>query len=240
MSSASATAWSRSSTARWRSPTASSCPPDGTTLYVGAFGNHAIVKYTVAPDGTPGSRTTFAGVRTPDGATVNCAGNVYWASYEDGLVHVFSPAGVELGTIPAGRNTTNAAFGGPDGRTLYITSGIAGGGFGLYQVPQPAGQPLLTGSPGFTRFGQDPGALDDATAPYAPPRCSPPRELGWGAPGRTMRPARCSRSGVFAGQVVVSRRSTAGWPRRCRSTGAPRNRGRCRSCSCPGTGRCAG
>jgi len=49
-------------------------------------------------------------------------------------VHVFSPSGARLGTVSAGRNSTNAAFGGPDGRTLYITSGVAGGGFGLYQT----------------------------------------------------------------------------------------------------------
>ncbi|WP_447008984.1 SMP-30/gluconolactonase/LRE family protein [Saccharothrix sp. DSM 118769] len=108
--------------------------PDGTTLYVGAFGSDSIVRYTVSPEGVPGDRTTFAGVRTPDGATVDCAGNVYWASHEEGRVHVFSPAGERLGTISAGRSTTNAAFGGPDGRTLYITSGVPGGGFGLYRV----------------------------------------------------------------------------------------------------------
>jgi gluconolactonase len=108
--------------------------PDGKTLYVGATGADAIMKYTVFPDGTTGNRTKFASMRTPDGATVDCAGNLYWASYDEGLVHVFSPSGVQLGTISAGRNTTNAAFGGPDGRTLYLTSGVSGGGFGLYQV----------------------------------------------------------------------------------------------------------
>jgi gluconolactonase len=108
--------------------------PDGKTLYVGATGADAIMKYTVFPDGTTGNRTTFANMRTPDGATADCAGNVYWASYDEGLVHVFSPSGVQLGTVSAGRNTTNAAFGGPDGRTLYVTSGVSGGGFGLYQV----------------------------------------------------------------------------------------------------------
>ncbi|MEJ2852397.1 MULTISPECIES: SMP-30/gluconolactonase/LRE family protein [unclassified Saccharothrix] len=105
--------------------------PDGKTLYVG--GSNSIVKYTVAPDGSTSNRTTFASIRTPDGATIDCAGNLYWASYEDGLVHVFSPTGTRLGTISAGRNITNAAFGGPDGRTLYITSGTFGS-FGLYQV----------------------------------------------------------------------------------------------------------
>ncbi|MBE1495920.1 gluconolactonase [Amycolatopsis lexingtonensis] len=107
--------------------------PDGKTLYVGATGANAIMKYTVFPDGTTGNRTTFANMRTPDGATIDCAGNVYWASFDEGLVRVFSPSGVQLGTISAGRNITNAAFGGPDGRTLYLTSGVSGA-FGLYQV----------------------------------------------------------------------------------------------------------
>ncbi|WP_189225054.1 SMP-30/gluconolactonase/LRE family protein [Saccharothrix coeruleofusca] len=117
-----------------RQPNGIVLSPDGTTLYVGAFGSNAIVKYTVSPDGTPGNRTAFASIRTPDGATTDCAGNVYWASHDEGLIHVFAPSGERLGTISAGRNTTNAAFGGPDGRTLYITSSVPGGGFGLYQT----------------------------------------------------------------------------------------------------------
>jgi gluconolactonase len=117
-----------------RQPNGIVLSPDGRTLYVGATGANAIMRYTVFPDGTTGNRTTFAAIRTPDGATVDCAGNLYWASNEEGLVHVFSPSGAQLGTISAGRTTTNAAFGGPDGQTLYITSGISGGGFGLYQT----------------------------------------------------------------------------------------------------------
>lgn len=105
--------------------------PDGRTLYVG--GSNSIVKYSVAADGSTSNRTTFASIRTPDGATIDCAGNLYWASYDEGLVRVFSPSGSLLGTISAGRNITNAAFGGPDGRTLYLTSGSYGS-FGLYQV----------------------------------------------------------------------------------------------------------
>ncbi|MEV1117779.1 SMP-30/gluconolactonase/LRE family protein [Actinosynnema sp. NPDC049800] len=116
-----------------RQPNGIVLSPDGKTLYVGATADNTIVKYTVNPDGTTGGRTTFASIRTPDGATVDCAGNLYWASYDEGLVHVFSPSGERLGAISAGRNSTNAAFGGPDGRTLYITSGVPGG-FGLYQT----------------------------------------------------------------------------------------------------------
>ncbi|MEV6825243.1 SMP-30/gluconolactonase/LRE family protein [Amycolatopsis sp. NPDC051102] len=117
-----------------RQPNGIVLSPDGKTLYVGATGGDVIMKYTVFPDGTTGNRTTFATIRTPDGATVDCAGNLYWVSNSEGLVHVYSPSGAQLGTISAGRPSTNAAFGGPDGQTLYITSGVSGGGFGLYQT----------------------------------------------------------------------------------------------------------
>lgn len=113
--------------------------PDEKTLYVAGNAANAIFKYPVAADGSVGTRTRFATVAGADGATVDCAGNVYWASFNDGKVHVFNPAGVKLGTISAGRNTTNAAFGGADGRTLFVTSGTqssggAPGNFGLFSI----------------------------------------------------------------------------------------------------------
>ena len=117
-----------------RSPNGIVLSPDGRTLYVGAFGQNVIVKYAVAADGTLGPRSTFARIPGPDGATIDCAGNLYWASYQDGLVHVFSPAGQEIGRISAGPHTTNAAFGDADGRTLYIPSSSADGTFGLYRI----------------------------------------------------------------------------------------------------------
>ena len=116
--------------------------PDGRTLYVGAFGENMIFKYAVAVDGTIGARTAFARIPAPDGATIDCAGNLYWASYQDGFIHVLSPAGREIGRISAGPQTTNAAFGDVDGRTLYITSSSAGNTFGLYRI-----RLLLPGSP---------------------------------------------------------------------------------------------
>jgi gluconolactonase len=107
--------------------------PDGNTLYVGGNSAGKIYKYPVLADGTTGPRTEFANVSGADGATIDCAGNLYWASYSDGKVHVFAPDGRELGTVSAGTNTTNAAFGGADGRTLFITSGTWGN-FGVYQI----------------------------------------------------------------------------------------------------------
>ena len=116
-----------------RQPNGIALSPDGSTLYVGAYGENTIYRYPVRPDGSTGTRTRFASVAGPDGATIDCAGNVYWASGGDGRVHVFSPAGAELGTISSGTGTTNVAFGGPDRQTLFITSGRSGDS-GVYSV----------------------------------------------------------------------------------------------------------
>ncbi len=75
----------------------------------------------------------MAALTSPDGVGIDCAGNLYWASYQDGRVHVIAPDGARLGVITAGRHTTNVAFGGPDRRTMFITSGTPGS-FGIYQV----------------------------------------------------------------------------------------------------------
>lgn len=116
-----------------REPNGIALSPDGGTLYVGAYGENKIYSYPVSADGSTGARTQFASVGGPDGVTIDCAGNVYWASGADGRVHVFTPAGVQLGTIASGSGTTNVAFGGADRQTLFITSGRTGNS-GLYSV----------------------------------------------------------------------------------------------------------
>lgn len=109
-----------------RQPNGIALSPDGGTLYVGAFSENRIYRYAVQADGSTGDRTEFATIAGPDGVTVDCAGNVYWVSHTEGRVHVFSPEGAELGSIAAGQTATNAAFGGPDRRTLFITAGRTG------------------------------------------------------------------------------------------------------------------
>ncbi|WP_432901438.1 SMP-30/gluconolactonase/LRE family protein [Micromonospora matsumotoense] len=118
-----------------RQPNGIALSPDGGTLYVGAYGENKIYKYAVQPDGSTGPRSVFVNyVGGPDGGTIDCAGNVYWTSGGDGLVHVYSPAGNQLGTIRSGSSgTTNVAFGGSDRRTLFVTSGRTNDS-GLYSV----------------------------------------------------------------------------------------------------------
>ncbi|MFL6122296.1 SMP-30/gluconolactonase/LRE family protein [Actinophytocola sp.] len=122
-----------------RQPNGIELSPDGRTLYVGGNATGKIYKYPVNADGSTGPRSDFASLGGTDGGTVDCAGNVYQATFDDGKIHVFSPAGQSLGTISAGRNATNVAFGGPDRTTLYITSGTPSSGgntgnFGLYRI----------------------------------------------------------------------------------------------------------
>jgi gluconolactonase len=122
-----------------RQPNGIELSPDGRTLYVGGNASGKIYKYPVNADGSTGPRSDFAALDGTDGGTVDCAGNVYQATFGDGKIHVFSPAGRPLGTISAGRNATNVAFGDPDRKTLYITSGTPSSGgntgnFGLYRI----------------------------------------------------------------------------------------------------------
>lgn len=122
-----------------RQPNGIELSPDGRTLYVGGNASGRIYRYPVNADGSTGPRSDFTPLGGTDGGTIDCAGNVYQTTFGDGKVHVFSPDGQSLGTISAGRNATNLAFGGPDRRTLYITSGTPSSGgntgnFGLYTV----------------------------------------------------------------------------------------------------------
>ena len=65
----------------------------------------------VAKDGKPG---------LPDGMTVDEHGNL-WATGPGG-VHILAPDGRELGLISHGKAISNCTFGGPDGRTLFMTA----------------------------------------------------------------------------------------------------------------------
>ena len=60
-------------------------------------------------------------VVSPDGMVVDCQGNIYVAENNLQRVHVYTNKGESLAIIKTDANTTNAAFGGESGKTLYIT-----------------------------------------------------------------------------------------------------------------------
>ena len=104
--------------------------PDGKWMYL-STANRQIRRYAVNPDGTLGAFTVFTdGVGIGDGQKTDTAGNLYSTSGAGpGIVRITSPAGKLLGTInlpiyggePKRQIcATNEAFGGSDGRTLFI------------------------------------------------------------------------------------------------------------------------
>jgi gluconolactonase len=99
--------------------------PDEKTLYLNA--DTHTVKYPLAVDGTVGQGADLAdGLSGADGLAIDCAGNVYIAENTGGALVVVSAAGARLGEIGGlPRIVTNAAFGGTDRRTLYITTSTA-------------------------------------------------------------------------------------------------------------------
>lgn len=124
--------------------------PDDKTLYVVESNRvpaldrksrpaRLIRAYDLAPDGTPSNMRVFHNFypgRSADGLCVDVEGNVYAAAglmqlrdTDETLdtktgVYVFSPAGRLLEFIPIPEDlVTNCAFGGSDGKSLYVTAG---------------------------------------------------------------------------------------------------------------------
>lgn len=106
--------------------------PDETSLYLMAD-THA-VKYPLTADGSVGTEAEFANdLQGADGLAIDCAGNVYIAENNGGSLVVVSAAGQKLGEITClPKTVTNAAFGGPELKTLYVTTSSA-----LYTVALP-------------------------------------------------------------------------------------------------------
>ena len=105
-----------------RNPNGIALSPDGGTLYVagGTDGGDVLRAYPLH-DGVPGDGRDLARISGGDGLAVDCLGNIYVTEHGERRVRVFSPAGQVLATIRVDANITNAAFGGDDRRTLFLT-----------------------------------------------------------------------------------------------------------------------
>lgn len=103
-----------------KNPNGIALSPAGDLLYVNAA--DGILRAHPIVGGLPqAGRDLVTGLDGPDGMTVDCHGNLYVAEHPARRVRVFSPQGQELATIRVDANVTNAAFGGLDHQTLYIT-----------------------------------------------------------------------------------------------------------------------
>jgi gluconolactonase len=105
--------------------------PDEKLLYVAQSDPAAALwrAFPVKPDGTLGDGRVFKDVTKmveekqkglPDGMKVDKKGNL-WATGPGG-VHIMAPDGTLLGRLETGEATSNCAFGGADGTTLFITA----------------------------------------------------------------------------------------------------------------------
>jgi gluconolactonase len=110
--------------------------PDEKYLYVGNWDTEKkiIMRYEVSADGTLSNGTVFfdmtqaAGEDAVDGIKVDQHGNLYVSG--PGGLWIISPEAKHLGTIIPPKHPHNIAWGGDDGRTLYMTAQGS-----LYRMP---------------------------------------------------------------------------------------------------------
>jgi gluconolactonase len=102
--------------------------PDETALYVGDWDpkRKVVMRYDVSADGTLSSGrplvdlTSEPGEDAIDGIKVDVRGNVYVCG--PGGLWIVAPTGRRLGLLRLPENPHNIAFGGEDGRTLFIAA----------------------------------------------------------------------------------------------------------------------
>jgi gluconolactonase len=97
--------------------------PDGKTLYVNESVQRNIWAFDITPEGIANKRLL---IQFPDfgfdGMRCDVEGNLYVTRHGKGTVAVVSPAGKVLREIDVlGSKPSNLCFGGPDGRTVYVT-----------------------------------------------------------------------------------------------------------------------
>ncbi|MCS6852204.1 MAG: SMP-30/gluconolactonase/LRE family protein [Gemmataceae bacterium] len=98
--------------------------PDGKTLYVNESVQRTVWAFPIRADGSLGGKrlVTKFDDHGFDGMRCDVDGNLYITRYGKGTVVVVSPEGKVLREIDVlGRRPSNLCFGGPDGRTVYVT-----------------------------------------------------------------------------------------------------------------------
>jgi gluconolactonase len=104
----------------------------GNVLYVAITHDNAIYALRLEPGGAMKKASRFiqlsGSTAGPDGLALDEAGNLAVVHAQAGTVWLFSPLGEPLFRIRscAGMRTTNVAFGGADGRSLFITESEQG------------------------------------------------------------------------------------------------------------------
>jgi gluconolactonase len=113
------------------SPNGIALDPTETTLYVAVTRANAVWRVPLLADGSVakvGNFIQLSGGGGPDGLAVDSEGNLAVAHIGLGVIWLFSARGEPMARIQStiGHHTTNMAYGGPDGRTLFITESESG------------------------------------------------------------------------------------------------------------------
>lgn len=98
--------------------------PNGKHLYVNESVQRNVWVYDIRADGSVGNKRLLIAFdhHGMDGMRTDVKGNLYIARYGAGVVAVVSPEGRLLREVKLkGQKPTNVAFGGGDGRTVYVT-----------------------------------------------------------------------------------------------------------------------
>jgi gluconolactonase len=98
--------------------------PDGKTLYVNESVQRNVWAFPIKADGTLGDKRLVKKFDDHgfDGMRCDVDGNIYITRYGKGTVVKLSPEGQVLKEIDVlGKQPSNICFGGPDGRTAYVT-----------------------------------------------------------------------------------------------------------------------
>ena len=91
---------------------------NGSCLYVADHGGRRTSIYDIAPDGRLRNQRLFV-AHGSDGMTLDVRGNVYLTGND---VTIYNSNGNPVGSIAAPEPPANLAFGGADGKTLFITA----------------------------------------------------------------------------------------------------------------------
>ena len=129
------------------SPNGLAMGPDDASVFVNVTRDNAVWRVPLSPDGKAfkvGAFIRLSGGTGPDGLAIDEAGSLAVAHVGLGTVWLFSKLGEPLARIRscAGLATTNLAYGGEDGRSLYITESETGQVL-LARLPTP-GRPMYS------------------------------------------------------------------------------------------------
>jgi gluconolactonase len=105
-----------------RNPNGITLSPNEDVLYVNGGGEQGVLRAYAMVDGIPqAGKDLVTGINIPDGMAVDCLGNIYVTEHLSHKLRVFTPAGEQIAQATVDANLTNAAFGGPEGTTLFLT-----------------------------------------------------------------------------------------------------------------------